>query len=350
MTVVRAPGRVNLIGEHTDYSDGFCLPVAIDRECRITATPIDAPLVRARSEQMAGTVEIGLTSETAYEGPRWGRFVGGAVRVLRDAGHVIAGCSLTVDSTVPAGSGLSSSSALTVALVLTLLPADAPEHADPRALARLALAAETAATGVPGGLLDQMACLCGRADHALLLDCRDLSVEPVPLPPELAVLVVHSGVSRELADSEYSARRRACDEAAARLGIPALRDATLDQVAADPIARHVVSENGRVLECCEALRAGDLERVGAILLAGHASLRDDFRVSTPELDLLVDLLVEHGALGARLTGAGFGGCAVAVTTVPDADHCLAATLPAYAEASGRAGTGFRVRAVAGAWE
>ncbi len=349
MTVVRAPGRVNLIGEHTDYSDGFCLPVAIDRECRITASPLDAPVVRAGSAQMAGTVEIGLAAGPPYRGPRWGRFVDGAVQVVREAGHPIAGCSLAVDSSVPAGSGLSSSSALAVALVLTLLPVDAPERADPRALARLALAAEVLATGVPGGLLDQMASLCGRADHALLLDCRDLSVEPIPLPPDLAILVVHSGVARDLADSEYGARRHACEAAASRLGVRALRDATLDQVGSDPIARHVVSENQRVLDCCAALRAGDLERVGAILRAGHASLRDDFRVSTPELDLLVDLLVDHGALGARLTGAGFGGCAVAAVTVAaDAERCLAATLPAYAAASGRTGTGFRVRAAAGA--
>ncbi len=348
MTAVRAPGRVNLIGEHTDYSDGFCLPVAIDRECRITASRLDEPVVRARSAQLTGTVEISLTSGRPYHGPRWGRFVDGAVRVVRAAGHPVAGSSLLVDSSVPAGSGLSSSSSLAVALVLTLLPSDAPERADPRALARLALGAETTATGVPGGLLDQMASLCGRVDHALLLDCRDLSVEPVPLPPGLAILVVHSGVARELADSEYGARRRACEAAAARLGVAALRDATPEQVATDPIARHVVSENQRVLDCCTALRAGDLERVGAILLAGHASLRDDFRVSTPELDLLVDLLVEHGALGARLTGAGFGGCAVAVTVAADAERCLGATIPAYAAASGRTGVGFRVHAAAGA--
>ena len=219
MTVVRAPGRVNLIGEHTDYSDGFCLPVAIDRECRITASPLDAPVVRAGSAQMAGTVEIALAGGPPYRGPRWGRFVDGAVQVVREAGHPVAGCSLAVDSSVPAGSGLSSSSALAVALVLTLLPVDAPERADPRALARLALAAEVLATGVPGGLLDQMASLCGRADHALLLDCRDLSVEPIPLPPDLAILVVHSGVARDLADSEYGARRRACEAAASRLGV-----------------------------------------------------------------------------------------------------------------------------------
>jgi galactokinase len=346
---VRAPGRVNLIGEHTDYSDGWCLPVAIDRECRIRTTPIADPVVRARSAEIAGVVEVDADTGTAMgRVPRWGNFVAAAVRVVRDLGHEVAGADLAVHSTVPAGAGLSSSTALAVALVLALLPPDAPERADPRALARLALAAEVAATGVPGGLLDQMASLCGRADHALLLDCRSLTVEPVPIPPDVAILVAHSGIARELADSEYAARRAACDAAAARLGVPALRDATLAAVADDPIARHVVTENARVLECAAALAADRPDRVGAILLAGHASLRDDFAVSLPELDLLVDRFVAHGAFGARLTGAGFGGCVIALAPADRARACLTATLEDYATRTGRTPTGFPVRAVTGA--
>ncbi len=278
---VRAPGRVNLIGEHTDYSDGWCLPVAIDRECRIRVTSTDLRTVRARSAELPGVVEVSDDGTRADGQPRWGRFVAGAVQVVRARGHHIGGVDLAIHSTVPAGAGLSSSTALSVALVLALLPVDAPERSDRELLARLALAAEVAATGVPGGLLDQMASLHGRAGHALLLDCRALTVEPVPIPPELAILVVHSGIERELADSEYAARRAACETAAARIGVPALRDATAAEVADDPIARHVVSENARVLEAAAALRAGDLDRVGRILLAGHASLRDDFRVSRP---------------------------------------------------------------------
>ncbi|MGZ4676060.1 MAG: galactokinase [Acidimicrobiia bacterium] len=349
--IVRAPGRVNLIGEHTDYSEGLCLPMAIDRECRVTATPTTRPRVRAVSHQLEGVVEVDVPAAGplgAVAGPRWGRFVAGAVTAVRDAGHAVGGMDLEIHSTVPAGAGLSSSSALSIALVLALLPVDARVRRDHVAVARLALAAEVAATGVPGGLLDQMASLGGVADHALLLDCRTLTVEAVPLPAGLAVLVVHSGVSRELAGSEYAERRAACEAAARRIGVPTLRDATAEQVADDPIARHVVSENARVLACCEALRAGDLDELGRLLLAGHASLRDDFRVSIPELDVLVETFVANGAYGARLTGAGFGGCVVGLAPAPTARACLAGTLRTYAERTDRFPTGFRVHAVAGA--
>jgi galactokinase len=344
---VRAPGRVNLIGEHTDYSDGWCLPVAIDRECRIHVEPRGGR-VTARSAELAGAVDLPLDGTEPPDLPRWGRFVAGALRVLRTRGHAVPGADLAIHSTVPAGAGLSSSTALSVALVLALLPADAPERRDRDALARLALASEVEATGVPGGLLDQMASLYGRAGHALLLDCRALSVEPVPLPSDLAILVVHSGIERTLADSAYASRRAACEAAARRIGVPALRDATLAQVADDPIARHVVTENARVLACVEALRQGDLDAVGEILLAGHASLRDDFRVSLPELDLLVECFVSHGAVGARLTGAGFGGCVVGLATEARAEECLAGAMAEYGARTGRPARGFRVLPSAGA--
>ena len=349
MTVVRAPGRVNLIGEHTDYSHGFCLPVAIDRECRIKITATDSHAVRATSHQLVGAVEVATkTAQSTDVSAPWGKFVAGAVRVLIDRGHAVEGADLDINSTVPAGSGLSSSSALSIALVLSLLPADAPERADRREIAKLALAAEVHATGVPGGLLDQMASLYGQAAHALLLDCRSLSVEPVLLPGSLQIVIVHSGLPRELAESEYGKRRAACEAAAARLGIEALRDATAEQVANDPIARHVVSENARVLDFVAALRAGELNRLGPILLAGHASLRDDFRVSTPELDLLVDLLVESGAIGARLTGAGFGGCVLGLVPSDRAAACVASTTTAYVRQTGLGSNGFVARAVDGA--
>ena len=198
-----------------------------------------------------------------------------------------------------------------VALVLALLPVDAPERPTATLLARLALAAEVAATGVPGGLLDQMASLHGRAGHALLLDCRALTVEPVPIPPELAILVVHSGIERELADSEYAARRAACETAAARIGVPALRDATAAEVADDPIARHVVSENATGARVRQpALRAGDLDRVGADPPRRPRQPPGRLpRLARPS-STSGGHFVDHGALGARLTGAGFGGCVV----------------------------------------
>lgn len=346
---VRAPGRVNLIGEHTDYSDGLCLPVAIDRECRITISPVGGSVIRARSHQVDGEVVVGTDdgAADAISAP-WGKFVSAAVAEIRARGSRVEGAELAVHSTVPAGAGLSSSSALAVALVLALLPDDAVERTDRVTMARLALALEVRATGVPGGLLDQMASLFGQAGHALLLDCRTLTVEPVALPDDLSILIVHSGLPRELADSEYAQRRAACEAAAKKIGVTKLRDASPDQVRDDPIARHVVSENARVLEFCDALRAHQLNRLGAILLAGHASLRDDFRVSTPELDLLVEEFVRQGALGARLTGAGFGGCVVALAPAEEAGTCLARTMAGYDARTGRVSSGFVAQAAPGA--
>jgi len=201
---------------------------------------------------------------------------------------------------------------------------------------------------VPCGLMDQLASIFGRRDHALLIDCRSLSVDPVPLPDTLSVVVVNSGVGRELAVSAYAERRAECEQAAARLGVPALRDAAPSDVVGNPRARHVVGENERVLDAVAALKAGDFDTLGELLLASHASLRDDFEVSTPELDLLVELLVEAGALGARLTGAGFGGCVVGLVR---ADRVAAVIEHVTLRARGETGVepaAFAVRAVDGA--
>jgi galactokinase len=196
--------------------------------------------------------------------------------------------------------------------------------------------------------MDQLAALFGRAGHALLVDCRSLEIEPVPLPRTLAVVVVHSGLPRTLAGSAYAERRAACEAAAARLGLATLRDATPDQVRDDPRARHVVSENARVLEFVAALRAGDVNALGPLLLASHESLRTDFEVSTPELDLLVELLVGAGALGARLTGAGFGGCVIALVQRNHADDLVAKTVTRYRATTGLEPVAFTARAVDGA--
>ncbi len=329
----RAPGRVNLIGDHTDYNDGFVLPLAIDRDCMIAFAPRDDGRVQVRSLDVAD--------------PGWNRFVGGAVDALADRGRTPTGMDGAVSSTVPVGSGLSSSSALSVALTLALA-AVAGLELDPREAARAALDAEVRATGVPGGLMDQLTAMFGRRDHALLIDCRATTVEPIRLPDIYAVLVVHSGLPRTLAGSAYTDRRRACEEIARRLGIPALRDAILDQVRDEPIGRHVVTENARVLEFGEALRAGDTAKLGPLLLASHASLRDDYEVSTPELDLAVDLLVEHGAIGARLTGAGFGGCVVALVERSRADDVAEKTVARYRADTGLQPASFIVSAIDGA--
>ena len=323
----RAPGRVNLIGDHTDYQAGFCLPMAIDRECRVTVrTSADSATneIRARSAQLPGEVVVtsdGSTDPRVVE-PAWGRFLAGVVHVLSARGACLPAAELDITSTVPAGSGLSSSSALTVALTVAFaelaeLPLDRTE------LAELALAAEVAATGVPGGLMDQLAAVYAQPGHALLLDCRTLTVDPIAIPRSIGVVVVHSGEPRTLAGSAYAERRAACEAAAARIGVPTLRDASLQQVRNDPRARHVVTENARVLEFAAALRAGDTGALGPLMLASHASLRDDFEVSTPTLDRVVAACMEHGALGARLTGAGFGGCVVALVQRNHADDLLA---------------------------
>jgi galactokinase len=346
---VRAPGRVNLIGDHTDYADGLVLPIAIDRVCIVTSAPGSDGLVRATSQQLAGAVACradGRDDPGAIR-PQWGGFVAGAVQALVARGAAIPAVDLSVSSSVPAGSGLSSSSALSVALVLAL--ARTAEHELSRdQAAHAALDAEVRATGVRGGLMDQLASLFGVAGHALLIDCRDLSVEPIPLPEEIVVLVAHCGVPRTLAGTEYGARRAATERAAARLGVRALRDASPEQVNDNPYARHVVSENARVAAFGHALRAGDVDELGPLLLESHASLRDDFAVSTPELDALVEAFVGAGALGARLTGAGFGGCVVAIARREHVPAVIAATAVRYARRTGREAVPFAVEAVDGA--
>ncbi len=340
-----APGRVNLIGDHTDYNDGFCLPMAIDRRCLVAWRPLEEARIRARSLTLEGRVDLPADGADPAPDlqPRWGRFVAAVAAALVARGARGAGIELVVASDVPPGAGLSSSSALSVALTLALADRFGWPTADRREVARTALDAEVRATGVPGGLMDQLCALFGRPGHALLLDCRTLEVRPVPLPEAVAVVVIHSGVERTLAGTAYSERRRACEEAAARLGVSALRDATPTQVADDPIARHVVSENARVLAAVEALTAGDLATVGRLLLASHASLRDDYRVSLPELDRLGELALEEGAWGARLTGAGVGGCIVALVPPERACHLAQVVAARYRSETDLPARAFRVR-------
>ena len=327
----RAPGRVNLIGEHTDYNDGFVLPLAIDLECTVRARTRADGDVRVHSDAADGTALVAALVSTLAE------------RRVR----LPAGVDLHVSSTVPVGAGLSSSAAFVVACALALGEAAGVEL-PPLELARACQASERLATGVPGGIMDQLASICGREGCALLIDCRSLDVAPIRLPDDLAVVVVHSGVSRTLVGSAYAERRAECERVAAALGLPALRDATLEQVAHEPRARHVVSENARVLETVRALEAGDRRRVGALMSASHASLRDDYEVSTPELDALVRALDAAGGLGARLTGAGFGGCVVTLAAREGAEEVAERACERYRAETGREPTPWVVRAAAGA--
>ena len=259
----RAPGRVNLIGDHTDYNDGFVLPLAIDRGCTVACVPrADRPRPLARRRRERSTCRPTASADPATVEPGWGRYVAGVVRELAVRGRPPAGMDAVVASDLPIGSGLSSSAALEVACALALADA-AGWQIEPAELAEACRDAEAAAVGVPCGIMDQLASIEGRAGSALLIDCRSLEVTPVPLTDRLAVLVVHSGIARSLDASAYAERRHACEQLAARLGLAALRDATLELVSDEPLGRHVVTENERVLAAARALADADLDTLGA---------------------------------------------------------------------------------------
>lgn len=328
----RAPGRVNLIGDHTDYNEGFVLPVAIQLQCLVRASP------RTDSSVVADSSEGDARSQ---------RYVEGVIDALARRGRRPVGIDAEIVSTVPLGAGLSSSAAFEVALALALCDA-ASFDLSPMELALACQEAEQMATGVPCGIMDQLTSVGGRAGCALLIDCRSLEIDPIPIPESLSIIVVHSGLPRALAESPYAERRAACEAAAARLGLAALRDASAVRVEDDVRARHVVSENARVLQAAEALRDGDLDTLGLLLSASHASLRDDFEVSTPELDLLAVELERAGVFGARLTGAGFGGCVVALARREEAESVAAHAAERYRAAIGLEPTAFICTAVDGA--
>jgi galactokinase len=341
---VRAPGRVNLIGEHTDYSEGLVLPCAIDRDTLVLAAPRADRRVRARSLELAGEVEFALDA-LAREGG-WGDYLRGAAHAL-GAGRLV-GADLLVASRVPVGSGLSSSAALGVAAALALARLAGLELA-PRAIADAAHAGENGFVGIGCGILDPFASALGRKGHALRIDCRDRSVSAVPLGP-VALLVAHSGVARALASAGYRERVAECAAAlaaarAAGIAKPdarALRDlgpADLPALAAalEPRllrrARHVIRENARVDAFRAAVSAGDLAAAGALLREGMASLRVDYEVSTPELDRLCALGdASPGCYGSRLTGAGFGGCTLHLVA-PEAAEAVARAIRAGFERS-----------------
>jgi galactokinase len=316
-TTIRAhaPGRVNLIGEHTDYVGGLALPLAIDLGTTIVGRVVD-DRIRLRSVGFPGEVDLPLViDDPSAATPAWGRYVAGVVAVLEPR----RGIDGEITTTIPVGTGLSSSAALELAVALALQAAD-PDRLPltPIDLARAGQRAEQLASGVPCGLMDQLTSASGVEGHALLIDFRTGEFEPVPIPDAVEIVVIHSGQARELATSAY-AERRAQLEAAERV-IGPLRDATVADMAAvaDPVvrarARHVVTENARVIDVVDGFRSGDLGAAGRALTAGHASFRDDFAASTTVVDALVDRLVATpGVYGARLTGGGFGGCVVALT-------------------------------------
>lgn len=306
-----APGRVNLIGDHTDYTGGIALPMAIELGTTVEGQVLpDDPRVRLTSTTQAFAVDLPIVIvDPTVVDPPWGRYVAGVVQEVQPP-HGFEG---TVSTTLPIGSGLSSSASLELAVALAL-----GFDGTPRDLAALGQRAEQQASGVPCGIMDQLASACGIPGHALLINFTTLSAKPTAIPPDAEIVVVHSGEHRELAGSAYADRRIACERAAALIG--PLLDATPADVGEirDPMirarARHVVSENSRVRDFASALADDDLPRAGKLMVASHRSLATDFQVSTPGLDALVRRLVATpGVFGARLTGAGFGGCVVALT-------------------------------------
>jgi galactokinase len=357
---VFAPGRVNLIGEHTDYSGGLVLPVAIDRGVTVRWRP-DPGAIRLRSAEFAETVELGADGTAQAELVGWVRYAAAVAELLHERGRPAAGLDGSVSSTLPVGAGLASSASLTVALALALCRAAGFEL--PRLeLAHVAREAEHRAVGVPVGLMDPAASLLAQRGHALLLDCGLEQHRLVPLPAELAVVVFDSGIRHNLEHSGYAARRTELERA-----LPALRGARPSELpveaaeaaalarGVDEVARrrlrHVVSENERVRECVRALDAPggpDRKALGVLFREGHASLRDDFEVSIPELDLLVELAYDEGAVAARMTGGGFGGSVVALADDSTAAALAGRVTAAYVARTGRAGSGAVYATAAGA--
>ena len=340
--VARAPGRVNLIGEHTDYNDGFVLPMAIDRAVWIALRPTEDGVVRVHSLDFGESQSFEL-DHLASQGSGWIEYVQGMAWVMGKRTRRLHGWEGVTAGDVPIGAGLSSSAALELAAGRAFAAVSAIPW-EPREMALAAQAAENQWVGVMCGIMDQMISASGQSGHALLIDCRSLETRAVPLPPGTAVVILDTATRRGLVDSAYNDRRAHCEEAADVLGVEALRDVSLEEFRdrADELeplmrrrARHVVTENARTLEAAEAMERGDAARVGVLMNESHASLRDDFEVSRRELDVMVKLAQAHPAcLGARMTGAGFGGCAVALVRAEETDDFARSVAAAYQQATG----------------
>ena len=341
--IASAPGRVNLVGEHTDYNEGFVLPMAIDRRTVVAAAPRDDGRTIAYAHLTGEELEINPGDAPGGGRRRWTDYVAGMLLVMREGGTAIPGLNLYIDSSVPMGAGLSSSAALELAVARAIASVAGIDW-DPRGIARLAQRAENEFVGVSCGIMDQLIAASGRAGSALLLDCRSLEASVVPVPDDVAVVVMDTGVRRTLSGSDYNARRAVCEYVVHRVralapGVRALRDVSaallgtarvlLDETAFRR-ARHVVEENARPAALAAALGARDFASAGAILDASHASLRDLFEVSSLQLDIACEEARMHPACwGARMTGAGFGGCAIALVSREGVDDFIGAVRPRY---------------------
>ncbi|MEJ2147842.1 MAG: galactokinase [Chloroflexota bacterium] len=352
--VVRAPGRVNLIGEHTDYNDGFVLPMAIDRDIWIALRRRADRRIVLHSLDFAEPVDFSLDALAHAEG--WVEYVMGSAWIFGEGDFPREGWEGVLAGDVPVGAGLSSSAALELAL-LKAFWAVSPWAWDGTLMAQLARRIENEWVGVQTGVMDQMISSLGVAGHALLIDCRSLEATPVPLPAGTRVVVLDTGTRRGLVDSAYNERVAQCREAAAYFDVPALRDVSLAALEAGkdgldrlPFlrARHVVSENERTLHAVDAMRAGDPAALGRLINASHRSLRDDYEVSSKELDLMVEIaLGQAGCYGARMTGGGFGGCAMALVEEGAVERFVEAVGTGYEDQTGITPSVYVCRASAG---
>jgi galactokinase len=331
--IVRAPGRVNLIGEHTDYNEGFVLPIAIDRATFVAGRARTDHLINVYSEQFDAEDSFSMEQIERSADHPWSNYVRGVVKGMLARDLPLVGADLLIASDVPLGAGLSSSASLEVAVGYAMQLLNNVNLLGEE-LALLAQGAENSFVGMQCGIMDQFMAALGRAGHALLLDCRDLSYRPIPIPPDVRVVVCDSGVRHSLVGSEYNERRAACQEAVRLLRqrlpkITALRDVSPEQLAANadllspavlPRARHVVSEISRTLKAAEALERADLAGFGRLMYESHASLRDDYEVSVPEIDALVEIARGlPGCYGSRITGGGFGGSTVSLVSIGAVD-------------------------------
>ena len=354
--VVRAPGRVNLIGEHTDYNDGFVLPLAIDRAAWIALRPRGDSRVNVYSIDYEEAREFDL-NDLKHEKAGWIEYVKGVAWCLRDAGMKLKGWEGVLAGDVPLGAGLSSSAAVEMATARAFAAVSGFAW-DAVAQAKLGQRAENKWIGVNCGIMDQLISSTGRAGHAMLIDCRSLELQPAPLPEGVAVVVLDTSTRRGLVDSAYNERRSQCEAAAKAFAVQALRDVTPASLAASDgkldatthrRARHVISENDRTVHAVEAMRRGDIACLGRLMNESHVSLRDDYEVSSDALNAMVESAQAHKAcFGARMTGAGFGGCAVALVKADAADDFVSSTSAAYKARTGHDPAVYVCRATDGA--
>jgi galactokinase len=333
--VVCAPGRVNLIGEHTDYNDGFALPAAVAAETRIAIRPRADRTIKAVALDFEASDSFTLDAIAKTGG--WADYLRGVVTELVHNGYALQGADFAIAGNIPKGTGLSSSASLEIAAIRAFLALDGLPF-NPVAAALMGQAAENDFVGMRCGNLDQLAAAAAKTDAAVLIDCRSLALTPVPLPADCAIVIVQSGVERGLVDGAYNQRRRECERAAHSLGVPALRDATMAMLDAVTLpatvyrrARHVITENARTLEAAQALRAADYAKLGRLMTESHASMRDDFEITVEPTDRLAALMTAacEGVGGARQTGGGFGGAVVAVTDRAHAETLSVAVLQGY---------------------